>query len=61
MYSAGRELLLIRWLGRLGRCVGTSYHASFWCVCSVDSGCVLGHLIVNHDVHLHYITMMLWL
>ena len=32
-------------------CVGTSYHASFWSVCDVCSGCVLGHLIVNNDVH----------
>ena len=43
--------VMIRWLGRLGRCVGTSYHASFWNVCAVCSGCVLGHLIVNNDVH----------
>ena len=42
-------------------CVGTSYHASFWSVCAVCSGCVLGHLIVNNAVQLHYITMMLWL
>ena len=27
--------VMIRWLGRLGRCVGTSYHASFCCGCAV--------------------------
>ena len=46
--------VMIRWLGRLGRCVGTSYHVSFCCCCAVYSGCVLGHLIVNNDVHLHF-------
>ena len=46
--------VMMHWLGRLGRCVGTSYHASFWSVCVVCSGCVLGHLIVNNDVHLHF-------
>ena len=46
--------VMIRWLGHLGRCVGTSYHASFWSVCAVCSGCVLGHLLVNNDVHLHF-------
>ena len=44
---------LIRWLGRLGRCVGTSYHASFCCCYTVSSGCVLGHFIVIMNVHLH--------
>ena len=44
---------MIRWLGRLGRCVGTSYHASFCCCCTVGSGCVLGHFIVIMTVHLH--------
>ena len=34
--------------------MGTSYHASFWSVCAVYSGCVLGHLIVHNDVHLHF-------
>ena len=46
--------VMIRWLGHLGRCVGTSYHASFCCGCAVCSGCVLGHLIMNHDVPLHF-------
>ena len=46
--------VMIRWSGRLGRCVGTSYHASFCCGCAVGSGCVLGHLIVNNDVPLHF-------
>ena len=27
--------VMIRWLGRLGRCVGTRYHASFCCGCAV--------------------------
>ena len=45
--------VMIRWLGRLGRCVGASYHASFWCVCVICSGRVLGHLIVIMNVHLH--------
>ena len=46
--------VMIRWLGYLGCCVGTSYHASFWSVCAVCSSCVLGHLIVNNAVHLHF-------
>ena len=46
--------VMIRWLGRLGRCVGTSYYANFWSVCVVCSGCVLGHLIVSNDVYLHF-------
>ena len=45
--------VMIRWLGRLGRCVGTSYHASFCYCCTVGSGCVLGHFIVIMNVHLH--------
>ena len=46
--------VLIRWLGRLGRYVGTRYHATFCCGCAVCSGCVLGHLIVNNDVQLQF-------
>ena len=34
--------VMIRWLGLLGRYVGTSYHASFCCGRAVYSGCVLG-------------------
>ena len=34
--------VMIRWLGHLGRCVGASYHANFYCGCAVCSGCVLG-------------------
>ena len=45
--------VMIRWLGRLGCCVGTSYHASFCYCCTVGSGCVLGHFIVIMNVHLH--------
>ena len=46
--------VMIRWLGRLGRCVGTSYHASFWCGSRVCSGCVLDQLNVNNDVQLQF-------
>ena len=45
--------VMIRWLGRLGCCVGTSYHASFCCCCIVGSGCILRHFIVIMNVHLH--------
>ena len=34
--------------------MGTSYHASFWSVYTICSGCVLSHLIVNNDVHSHF-------
>ena len=39
--------VMIRWLGRLGRCVGTSNHAIFCLSCDVCFGCVLGHFIVT--------------
>ena len=50
--------VMIRWLGHLGRCVGTSYHVSFCCCCRVYSDCVLGDIslctmtiyITLHDV-----------
>ena len=34
-------------------CVGASYHATFCFPCGVCCGCVLGHLIVTLQVHLH--------
>ena len=43
--------VMIRWLGHLGRCVGTSYHASFCCGCAVCSGCVLCTFDCDNDVH----------
>ena len=46
--------VMIRWLGRLGRCVGASDHASFCLPCGVCFGCVLGHFIVTLPLHLHY-------
>ena len=45
--------VMIRWLGRLGRCVGTSYHAIFCFPRAVCFGCVLGHFIVTLQLHLH--------
>ena len=45
--------VMIHWLGRLGRCVGASDHASFCLPCGVCFGCVLGHFIVPLQLHLH--------
>ena len=45
---------MIRWLGRLGRCVGASDHAIFCLPCGVCFGCVLGHLLVTLQLHLHF-------
>ena len=45
--------VMIRWLGRLGRCVGASDHASFCLLCGVCFGCVLRHFIVPLQLHLH--------
>ena len=42
---------MIRWLGRLGRCVGTSYHANFVVVVLFVLAAFWEHLIVNNDVH----------
>ena len=39
--------VMIRWLGRLERCVGTSDHAIYCFACGVCFGCVLGHLFVT--------------
>ena len=39
--------VMICWLGRLGRCVGTSDHAICCLPCDVCFGCVLGHFIVT--------------
>ena len=39
--------VMIRWLGRLGRCVGASDHGIFCFPCDVCFGCVLGHFIVT--------------
>ena len=47
------SLMIICWLGRLGRCVGASDHASFCLPCGVCFGCVLGDFIVILQLHLH--------
>ena len=47
------EYHMIRWLGRLGRCVGASDHAIFCFLYGVCLGCVLGHFIVTLQLHLH--------
>ena len=39
--------VMIRWLGHLGRCVGTSDYAIFCFPCGACFGYVLGHLIVT--------------
>ena len=46
--------VMIRWLGRLGRCVGANDHASFCLPCGVCFGCVLEHFIGTLQLHLHY-------
>ena len=45
--------VMICWLGRLGRCMGTNDHASECFACLVCCGCVLGHLFVTLQLHLH--------
>ena len=45
--------VMIRWLGRLGRCVGTSYHPIFCFPLAVCFGGVLGHFILILQLHLH--------
>ena len=55
---------LIRWLGRLGRCVGANDHAIFCFPYGVCFGCVLGHLIVTLQLHLYshdYIAVVMYL
>ena len=53
LYSFMACVLMIRWLGRLGRCLGASDHAIFCFPCGVCFGCVWGHLIVTLQLHLH--------
>ena len=45
--------VMICWLGRLGHYVGASDHAIFCFPCDVCFGCVLRHLIVTLQLHLH--------
>ena len=60
--------VVIHWLGHLGRCVGTRYHASFCCGCAVlfwlRSGtfdCVqLQFTLYYHDVAVVMIVICLW-
>ena len=43
--------VMIRWLDRLGRCVGASDHARFCLPYGVCFGCILGHFIVPLQLH----------
>ena len=53
MEKIGRLAREIHWLGRLGCCVETNDHAIFCFPCGVCFGCVLRHLIVTLQLHLH--------
>ena len=46
--------VMIHWLGRSGRCVGANNHAIFCFPCGVCFGCVVRHLIVTLQLHLHF-------
>ena len=49
--EAALSMEVIHWLGPLGRCVGTSYHASFIVVVLFVLAAFWELLIVNNDVH----------
>ena len=52
---------LTRWLGRLGRCVGASDHASFCFPCGVYSSYVLGISLLHYNsIYIDMIIMRLW-
>ena len=44
---------MIRWLGRLGRCVGTNDHATKCSACFGCCGCVLGCSYIELQLYLH--------
>ena len=46
--------VMMRWLGHLGRRVGTNDHPSNCFACFVCYGCVMGHLHDELPLHLHW-------